>query len=151
VIDNSHTRFALVTPGEWIAQAACKSVEDPSIFFPDRYHPREVKAAKAICATCPVQEDCRVFALANNERFGIWGMTSERQRVTMRRQMLNAGVQYRAAQVCARPDCNEVFFPFTGPQRYHSKECARQAKVEANAKYNERVRGYKSLKGRWSA
>lgn len=41
-------------------------------------------AALAICARCPVREQCLDTAFANDERFGIWGgMTAEdRARVT---------------------------------------------------------------------
>lgn len=45
---------------------------------------RGVPAAKAVCAGCPVRAECLEFALANDERWGVWGGTSERQRRAMR-------------------------------------------------------------------
>ena len=45
---------------------------------------RGVPAAKAVCAGCPVRQACLEFALANDERWGVWGGTSERQRRAMR-------------------------------------------------------------------
>ena len=46
--------------------------------------PLGVARAKAVCAGCPVREACLEFALANDERWGVWGGTSERQRRAMR-------------------------------------------------------------------
>jgi WhiB family redox-sensing transcriptional regulator len=39
-----------------------------------------------ICHECPVRTDCLNHALATNERFGIWGGTTEQQRDRMRRR-----------------------------------------------------------------
>jgi WhiB family redox-sensing transcriptional regulator len=36
--------------------------------------------AKKVCAACPVAAQCLEYALANNERFGVWGGLSERER-----------------------------------------------------------------------
>ena len=41
--------------------------------------------AKAVCQACQVREDCLEYALANDERFGIWGGMSERERRRLRR------------------------------------------------------------------
>jgi WhiB family redox-sensing transcriptional regulator len=53
-------------------------------FHPDgergpRRNARE-KAAKAVCATCPVLAACRAHALAAQEPYGIWGGLSEEER-----------------------------------------------------------------------
>lgn len=34
---------------------------------------------------CPIREDCLLFALVNNERFGVWGGTSEIDRRAIRK------------------------------------------------------------------
>lgn len=66
-----------MTPLDWQADAACRTA-DPEIFF---IHQGESAApAKAICATCPVIEACRDFALTNRERVGIWGGMSAHER-----------------------------------------------------------------------
>ncbi|WP_336873902.1 WhiB family transcriptional regulator [Rhodococcus qingshengii] len=41
-----------------------------------------VRPAKRVCAGCEVRVDCLAFALANDERFGVWGglTASERRR-----------------------------------------------------------------------
>ena len=50
--------------------AACRDA-DPRLFFPE---PGESDAeAKAICAACPVRAGCLAAALANRERYGVWG------------------------------------------------------------------------------
>lgn len=63
---------------KWQEQAACRDVEDPDIFFPERGG--SSKAARALCADCPVRAECLEYALANHEDFGIWGGTSPRDR-----------------------------------------------------------------------
>lgn len=44
--------------------------------------------AKGICAVCPVIEDCLEYALETNQRAGIWGGTSEKERKSLRRKWL---------------------------------------------------------------
>jgi WhiB family redox-sensing transcriptional regulator len=65
---------------------------DPDLFFPERG--ASTKEAKAVCQGCVVREDCLEYALANGEKFGIWGGLSERERRRIRRQRALA----RAAQ-----------------------------------------------------
>lgn len=67
---------------EWHQQAACRAPDvDPNWFFPERGE--RVAEARAVCARCPVVEECR--AAGAREHFGIWGGTSERQRRAMRK------------------------------------------------------------------
>jgi hypothetical protein len=61
----------------WMANAACAYV-DPELWFPEKGGNNT--AAREICASCPVSQPCREYALLNRERFGIWGNTSERER-----------------------------------------------------------------------
>jgi WhiB family redox-sensing transcriptional regulator len=44
------------------------------------------REAKEVCRGCVVREDCLEYALANGEKFGIWGGMSERERRRIRRQ-----------------------------------------------------------------
>lgn len=67
----------------WQLQANCLGV-DPDLFFPERG--ASTKEAKAVCRGCVVREDCLEYALANGEKFGIWGGLSERERRKIRRQ-----------------------------------------------------------------
>ncbi len=65
----------------WQADAACKGM-DAEWFFTERG--QSTAPAKAVCAGCPVREACLAYALAAGEKWGIWGMTSERERKRMR-------------------------------------------------------------------
>ncbi|HEY3701765.1 MAG TPA: WhiB family transcriptional regulator [Acidimicrobiales bacterium] len=66
----------------WQAQANCMGV-DPDLFFPERGG--STREAKEVCRGCVVREDCLEYALANGEKFGIWGGMSERERRRVRR------------------------------------------------------------------
>jgi WhiB family redox-sensing transcriptional regulator len=66
----------------WQTQANCMGV-DPDLFFPERG--ASTREAKEVCRGCVVREDCLEFALANGEKFGIWGGMSERERRRLRR------------------------------------------------------------------
>ncbi len=66
----------------WQARGNCVGV-DPDLFFPERGE--SVAEAKAVCATCVVRAECLAFALEHNERFGIWGGLSARERRAIRR------------------------------------------------------------------
>jgi WhiB family transcriptional regulator, redox-sensing transcriptional regulator len=57
---------------------------DEELFFPERG--ASTRAAKEVCRGCVVREDCLDYALDNNEKFGIWGGLSERERRRIRRQ-----------------------------------------------------------------
>jgi WhiB family transcriptional regulator, redox-sensing transcriptional regulator len=66
----------------WQAQANCMGV-DPDLFFPERG--ASTREAKEVCRGCVVREECLEYALANSEKFGIWGGMSERERRRVRR------------------------------------------------------------------
>lgn len=68
---------------------------DPDLFFPERG--ASTKEAKEVCVGCVVREDCLEYALANGEKFGIWGGLSERERRRIRRQRLLARAATAAA------------------------------------------------------
>ena len=57
---------------------------DPDLFFPERG--ASTRTAKAICRECQVREECLEFAIVSSEKFGIWGMMSERERRKIRKQ-----------------------------------------------------------------
>jgi WhiB family transcriptional regulator, redox-sensing transcriptional regulator len=68
-------------------QAACRSVGSTLFYSPDgergSHKRRRERAAKAICATCPVVEVCAAYALACRETHGTWGGLSESDRETI--------------------------------------------------------------------
>ena len=53
-------------------------------FFPEEIS--GVLEAKAICKDCPLKEECLEFAIENGEHFGVWGGTSERERMRISRR-----------------------------------------------------------------
>jgi len=69
----------------WQAQAACAGELAPLFYPPMRPEKklariaRESKA-KSICATCLVRTHCLEYALANNERYGVWGGLTDVER-----------------------------------------------------------------------
>jgi WhiB family transcriptional regulator, redox-sensing transcriptional regulator len=72
----------------WTEQAACREPGvDAELFFPvSESGPalREIAAAKAICARCPVAAACRDWALRSGEVAGIWGGTTPAERRLLR-------------------------------------------------------------------
>ena len=66
----------------WMIDARCLDA-DPEAFFPEKGG--STREAKRICSDCPVRESCLDYALENDERFGIWGGMSERERRRLRR------------------------------------------------------------------
>ena len=69
-------------PLAWQQPALCGQTE-PEAFFPEKGG--STREAKAVCQACQVREECLEYALANDERFGIWGGMSERERRRLRR------------------------------------------------------------------
>jgi len=65
--------------GAWTEQALCTKA-DPEVFFPPKGDAG--KQAKGICAQCPVRAECLEYAIAADEKHGIWGglNRAERQR-----------------------------------------------------------------------
>jgi WhiB family redox-sensing transcriptional regulator len=68
---------------DWRFDASCRDV-DPEIFFPVSAKPEFAREALAICATCPVREQCLSWALEIGAD-GVWGGTTDEQRRDLRR------------------------------------------------------------------
>jgi len=72
------------TPEEWVEEATCRQV-GTELFFPpdDKPVPRDFYLrAKKVCRQCPVKDDCLDYGL--DERYGVWGMTTPRERARIR-------------------------------------------------------------------
>lgn len=67
---------------DWRDDALCAET-DPEEFFPEKGGSN--RAAKRICARCPVTAECLEYALEHDERYGLWGGLSERERRRIRR------------------------------------------------------------------
>jgi len=95
----THPSFAFVDQ-PWVDQALCAQT-DPEVFHPEKGG--STKAAKAVCAHCDVQAECLAFALTTNERFGVWGGLSERERRKITHHI-----------PCTTPGCDRTFASVAG-------------------------------------
>ncbi|MFP8960004.1 WhiB family transcriptional regulator [Streptomyces nanhaiensis] len=82
----------------WMLNAACRDA-DPELFFPDTGGiNKNTELALDICARCPVLADCRAYADHMEDQrgarysSGIWGGTTERERLNARRRARKKGV-----------------------------------------------------------
>nr|WP_272902483.1 WhiB family transcriptional regulator [Brevibacterium daeguense] len=69
----------------WQDQALCAQT-DPEAFFPEKGG--STREAKRVCASCDVRAQCLEYALENDERFGIWGGLSERERRRLKKRVV---------------------------------------------------------------
>jgi WhiB family redox-sensing transcriptional regulator len=70
---------------EWQERALCAQT-DPEAFFPEKGG--STREAKLICQGCEVRAECLEYALVFDERFGIWGGLSERERRRLKRRVV---------------------------------------------------------------
>lgn len=73
---------------DWQKDAACLG-EDPELFFPiGNSGPGQLQAeeAKSVCRRCPVMERCLTWAVTLGSVEGVWGGTTEGERLAMRRR-----------------------------------------------------------------
>ena len=77
--------FAHLADGEmrWQDQALCAQT-DPEAFFPEKGG--STRDPKRVCKACEVRAPCLEYALDHDERFGVWGGLSERERRQLKRQ-----------------------------------------------------------------
>ncbi|QIJ65758.1 WhiB family transcriptional regulator [Streptomyces sp. JB150] len=73
-----------ITPDSatWQAQALCAQT-GADFFFPEPGS--SVREAKRICGMCEMRAACLEYALTHDERFGVWGGLSEKERLRLRR------------------------------------------------------------------
>jgi WhiB family redox-sensing transcriptional regulator len=67
----------------WQDRALCAQT-DPEAFFPEKGG--STREAKKVCRGCDVRAECLEYALEHDERFGIWGGLSERERRRLKRE-----------------------------------------------------------------
>src|SRR5829696_9811569 len=99
-----------MNPRSWRDLAACLDVvsADYDPFFTDN---AELQAeAIAICATCPVRDDCLTFAVRTSQQYGIWGGQPER----IVRQLI-------AADRAGRPQARRVSASHPQASKTHCK------------------------------
>lgn len=69
----------------WQERAVCAQT-DPEAFFPEKGG--STRDAKRICQGCEVRDACLDYAMTHDERFGIWGGLSERERRSLKRGII---------------------------------------------------------------
>ena len=74
-----------VPSDQWQDRALCAQT-DPEAFFPEKGG--STREAKKICLGCEVRHECLEYALEHDERFGIWGGLSERERRRLKRGII---------------------------------------------------------------
>jgi WhiB family redox-sensing transcriptional regulator len=77
VPDQNEFEPAIEDDEQWQERALCAQT-DPEAFFPEKGG--STREAKRVCMSCEVRVQCLDYALENDERFGIWGGLSERER-----------------------------------------------------------------------
>lgn len=78
------------TEQDWRERGLCAQT-DPEAFFPEKGG--STRPAKRMCDGCEVRDDCLAYALEHDERFGIWGGKSERERRQIRREQQPEGTR----------------------------------------------------------
>lgn len=87
---------SLFSDTHW-SDAKCAGPNITVLFYPERSN-GEVQRAKRCCTgqdgkgTCPVLASCMRYALENDERFGVWAGTSERERRKLRKIVRVKGI-----------------------------------------------------------
>ncbi|GAA2302277.1 WhiB family transcriptional regulator [Streptomyces kunmingensis] len=78
-----HANTTLTPAGPtWQDQALCAQTGG-DFFFPEPGS--SVREAKLICQMCEIRPACLEYALTHDERFGVWGGLSEKERHHLRR------------------------------------------------------------------
>jgi WhiB family transcriptional regulator, redox-sensing transcriptional regulator len=72
-----------VDESSWQERALCAQT-DPEAFFPEKGG--STREAKRVCLSCDVRGECLEYALLHDERFGIWGGLSERERRKLKKR-----------------------------------------------------------------
>jgi len=82
---------------EVLRGSACGD-QDLELFYPDPGDLETERAAKQVCAACPVREPCLEMALRTGDQHAILGGTTPEERGRLRRQRQQAHARQQAAQ-----------------------------------------------------
>ena len=80
---------------DWQEQALCREYSVDDFFGPDQAETEIEKqvreaAAKTVCQRCPVREPCLEFAMETNQKYGIWGGLTDKERASLKRRRARA-------------------------------------------------------------
>lgn len=111
-------------PAVYPDDAACRGM-DPTLFFPEQGE--DARQAKAVCATCPVTEECEQDRQIFGIKHGVWGGMAEADRRKTRRMSI--------ARRC--PRCATIHRVEPHGPRY-CEPCRDEARRESQANYDNR-------------
>jgi WhiB family redox-sensing transcriptional regulator len=79
---------------DWQDRAACREYDNVLFFGEEGESELEKQArearAKAVCQRCPVSEPCLEFAMDTNQKYGIWGGLTDKERASLKRRRARA-------------------------------------------------------------
>lgn len=80
-------RVPMDTVWTWQEHAACQGVDQRLFFHPQNergnLRRQRDRAAKSICARCPVRIECADYAVRAHEPYGVWGGLTEEDRAAI--------------------------------------------------------------------
>lgn len=80
---------------DWQEDALCREYDVDLFFGPDQPESEIEKQAreahaKTVCQRCPVKEPCLEFAMETNQKYGIWGGLTDKERASLKRRRARA-------------------------------------------------------------
>ena len=79
---------------DWQEDAACREYDNVLFFGEEGESELEKQSreahAKAVCHRCPVLEPCLEFAMETNQKYGIWGGLTDKERASLKRRRARA-------------------------------------------------------------
>ena len=126
VTDLALLHDALRNDEPWREQAACRGV-GTEVFYGNN-----VEAARRVCRTCPVSEECLISAIERGDWFGVQGGASERER---KRIACKMGIRLSEplAESTRKPIPHGTDAGYNGHQRHGIPPC--DACIEAHRVY----------------
>jgi hypothetical protein len=78
--------LALQSRLEEVGDVPCRTTDDVSAWWPDKrdLNSPATYGAVAACRRCALRDPCAGYAIAADERFGVWGATVPEERRTAR-------------------------------------------------------------------
>ena len=70
-------------PQPWVKDALCSQIGDGDLWYPE--HGNTARAARSVCAACPVRGECLSYAMDHEPRWGVFGGFNALERESLRR------------------------------------------------------------------
>ena len=78
------------------------------------------KDAKALCQTCPIIEECKVYALEYEEQYGIWGgLTAKERQLILKGDTTSCGTMSKYRIGCRCFECRYANNKYKRPNSIH--------------------------------